>query len=79
MLFLETPYRISKFDIGDAIKITTRTEFCAVFADYKQALYLRRNGHWDRGWTTGDSEFASRDGQVNLSTPPLPGRGPTAF
>jgi hypothetical protein len=71
-------------DIGYAIKIITRTEFCAVFANYEQALhvYPRCNGRWNAGWTTGDtgdSEFASRDGKVILSTPSLPGLGPNSL
>ena len=79
MFFLETLYRISKFDIVDAMKCTTRTESCAVSANYEQSGYPRRNGHWDTGWTSGDWGFASRDGQVIFSTPSLLGLGPNSI
>jgi len=75
MFLLETQYRISKFDIGDVMKCTTRTDSCTVSANHEKAGYPIRNGHWDTGWTTRDSGFAAREGQVIFSTPSLPGLG----
>ena len=79
MFFLKAPHRISKLDAGDAKKCTTRTESSAVSANYEKPEYPRRNGHWDTGWTSGDSGFASRDRQVIFSTPSLASLGPNSL